>query len=200
MTDPAFVMYVGGMATGKSASLAETWDLFEGVCPRLALTAASQPEISTRAGQRQIPATRVRTWADVVDAATALYRASGPCLVLIDEVQFLAPAEDRRGPLLRVHALVRAGCTVVAAGLMVSTEFEPFMPTAEALGYATLIVHHRGARCATCGQPTAHALCTVAKDAPVLEGQGMYEPRCLAHLADDPNVPQELRDYARIAD
>lgn len=192
-------MHVGGMATGKSAGLLAAWAAFDGVLPRLAFTAGSDPVIRSRAGGC-IPARHVESWVDLVDKLICESSQRGRVLAIVDEVQFFPAEEDRRRPLLAIHELVRQGSTIEAAGLLTSTEFEPFLATLDPLGYATVILPYRHASCGVCGGSTTHALCTEQKQGAILEGQGHYEPRCLWHLRDNRNIPQELRDHAIIAE
>lgn len=190
MADPRFTVHIGGMATGKSSNLLD----FREECLRTgraveALTGLSQPHIRSRDG-RQIAAARVCSWSGVADVLMATCMGNGGRgAVIVDEVSLFefGPHHEH---LIRIHDILRTYDALLwVAGLVATTEFEPFPSTLAALAFATHIVHHSSGRCSVCDDPSTHAVCTVLKQGPVLEGPQFYEPRCLRHLADNPNLP-----------
>jgi thymidine kinase len=102
---------------------------------------------------------------------------------VIDEVQFMSTKGMGEVLLEYLHQ----GARILLAGLLASTELEPFPSTQLAMVLATKIIHCT-AYCEICGLEAAFGICKDKKDGAVLVGEEPYRPRCFAHLErDNPN-------------
>lgn len=119
----------------------------------------------------------------VAASSTHLYREVPdplPDLIVIEEAQFF----DRDLPM-RVEKLVEQGVHVVAAGLDLTSEGEPFGPMGHLMCLADR-VEKLTAICA-CGAEATRTMCRVKKDGAVLVGGGgEYVPACLPCWAKRP--------------
>src|SRR5690625_4228281 len=118
-----------------------------------------------------------------VEALRALLAGRTPDLLAIDEVQFFGP-----DLVPAVDELVRAGTTVVVAGLCVTFDGRPFEPLASLMAVAEDVTKLT-AVCAVCGRDAAFHVRTVHDDvadarAPStahVGGAESYEARCRQH-------------------
>lgn len=104
--------------------------------------------------------------------------SNGATVVALDEVQFFS--------LDVVPEIVRAvhrGIRVIAAGLDLTSQEEPFGPVPVLLALADEVVKLR-ARCSQCGKPAGRTYRLVSSSAKILVGGAeSYEPRCLSCFA-----------------
>lgn len=99
-------------------------------------------------------------------------------VVALDEVQFFS-----LDVVPEIIKAVRRGTRVIAAGLDLTSQEEPFGPVPALLALADEVVKLR-ARCSQCGQPATRSYRRVASDAKILVGGAeTYEPRCLSCFA-----------------
>lgn len=104
--------------------------------------------------------------------------SNGATVVALDEVQFFSL--DVIPEILRA---MRQGTRVIAAGLDLTSQEEPFGPVPALLALADEVVKLR-ARCERCGKPATRSFRLVASSAKILVGGAeTYEPRCLSCFA-----------------
>ncbi len=96
-------------------------------------------------------------------------------LIALDEAQFLS-----LDAVPRILESVRAGITVIAAGLDLTYRAEPFGPMPALMALADEVTKLTS-RCAKCHQPATRSQRLAASAETVLVGGAeSYEPRCLA--------------------
>jgi thymidine kinase len=104
--------------------------------------------------------------------------ANGATVIALDEVQFFTL--DIVPEVIRA---VRRGVRVIAAGLDLTSQEEPFGPVPALLALADEVIKLR-ARCSQCGNPATRSYRRVASDDKILVGGAdIYEPRCLSCFA-----------------
>lgn len=135
--------------------------------------------VSSHAGL-SLPAHQVPDTAAILDVVAD----RAPDLVAIDEAQFFGP-----GLVQVVDGLVRAGITVVVAGLCVTFDGRPFEPLPTFMAIAEDVTKLT-AVCALCGRDAAFHRRIGPADAgdaavprpALVGGVESYEPRCRRHL------------------
>ncbi len=104
--------------------------------------------------------------------------SNGATVIGLDEVQFFS-----LDVVPEVIRALRRGMRVIAAGLDLTSQEEPFGPVPALLALADEVVKLR-ARCSQCGQPATRSYRRVASSATILVGGAeVYEPRCLSCFA-----------------
>jgi thymidine kinase len=104
--------------------------------------------------------------------------SNGADVIALDEVQFFSL--DIVPEVIRA---VKRGTRVIAAGLDLTSQEEPFGPVPALLALADEVVKLQ-ARCVQCGKPATRSFRLVTSDSKILVGGSeTYEPRCVSCFA-----------------
>lgn len=106
---------------------------------------------------------------------------NGATVLAFDEIQFFS------GDIVpHIKDAIRKGVRVIAAGLDLTSQEEPFGPVPALCAFADDITKLR-ARCVQCGQPATRSQRLIQVSGTVLiGGADSYEPRCIECFDPDP--------------
>jgi thymidine kinase len=121
-----------------------------------------------------VDAMSIKTWRDHVDGGR-------PELVCFDEVQFFTDPHFDCDIIDVVRGLLGEGVDVVANGLDMTADGDPFPITATLMALADEVVKVKS-NCSICGTAATKTLKIAGSGAQIELGSvGMYEPRCNSH-------------------